>query len=404
MIVKKETPSLYNSCTVRFGIGSDPEVPLFNRDGSAVTADRFLKELAEIGKDTKNKPDAYADGFVAELCPKPQTCRSLHANHIGACLIQLHKELEDKDISFAAKSCFKVDQKELDLASERAKKFGCDPSHSGYDNLIKMKDPRKVDGEKHKKRYAGGHIHMGDSEIYYGKKCLHKNAETVARLCDLFAGIPAVLLDRSPESKERRKMYGRAGEYRLPPHGFEYRVLSNFWMKDPALAMFCMGTVRFASSLVANIEKNKELIKFLDNNLDWDLIVEAINENSFSKAQKVWSDYTRPMLLTLTNYDSYYFDLTPLNISLFEWVVNKGIDYFFNKPMLEAWKIKGQSKNSLHNAGHFYSGWSHYFGGLFTTQRKELLDYIKFRRNLRKRGYSVPGNDDYSLVDHIYRF
>jgi hypothetical protein len=30
----------------------------------------------------------------------------------------------------------------------------------------------------------------------------------------------------------RRRYYGRAGEYRTPDYGFEYRVLSNAWLQD----------------------------------------------------------------------------------------------------------------------------------------------------------------------------
>ena len=41
-----------------------------------------------------------------------------------------------------------------------------------------------------------------------------------------------MLLD---DGAKRRELYGKAGAYRVKPYGVEYRVLSNFWLKSPAL-------------------------------------------------------------------------------------------------------------------------------------------------------------------------
>ena len=74
-----------------------------------------------------------------------------------------------------------------------------------------------------------GHIHIGAD-------CLKDQAlvEECVKVLDLFLGLPSVLLD---EERERRKLYGKAGCFRFATSftGFEYRVLSNFWLKSEEL-------------------------------------------------------------------------------------------------------------------------------------------------------------------------
>lgn len=48
----------------------------------------------------------------------------------------------------------------------------------------------------------------------------------------MYIGVPSVLLDTD---KKRRKLYGKAGCFRLTEYGFEYRVLSSAMMKTPDL-------------------------------------------------------------------------------------------------------------------------------------------------------------------------
>ena len=58
--------------------------------------------------------------------------------------------------------------------------------------------------------------------------------------------MPAVLLAGNWDAGCRRQFYGLAGEFRLPPHGLEYRTLSNFWLYHRSLAHLVFGVARAA--------------------------------------------------------------------------------------------------------------------------------------------------------------
>ena len=79
----------------------------------------------------------------------------------------------------------------------------------------------------------------------------------MVKLLDVFLGIPSVIID---PDKERRKLYGKAGAFRLTKYGFEYRTLSSYMMSKDSIL-----------------------------NLIWDLLMLAINfdgsPNAFDKNQ-----------------------------------------------------------------------------------------------------------------------
>jgi len=68
-----------------------------------------------------------------------------------------------------------------------------------------------------------GHIHIG-----YSDHNMDLNMRIIQSM-DLFLGVPSILLDTD---EDRRKMYGKAGEFRHKSYGVEYRVLSNFWLQS----------------------------------------------------------------------------------------------------------------------------------------------------------------------------
>lgn len=118
------------------------------------------------------------------------------------------------DMAEEASVCFT----EGELTHPKALIFGCEPDYNAW---TKGQNPRPDETEDPTLRTAGGHIHVGTNDV-----------DMVNGICamDLFLGVPSVLLDSSPESVRRRKRYGKAGAMRPKPYGYEYRVLSNFWM------------------------------------------------------------------------------------------------------------------------------------------------------------------------------
>lgn len=409
IIIKRGLPEIdFQGKWTSYSVGSDPELMISDKQGNALTADRFLQERATFGK--SQSPRLYADGFVAELAPPPSTCRALHMGEVYNCLSQLSNILTKKGegLMLNAKSCFKVDRKELEAAGERARIFGCDPSTNAQDDVkssITLIDPRKIDGMKHKKRYAGGHLHLGLTNYQYLKRNeLHDNYKIITKLSDLLVGIPSVMLDRDKVSKERRMLYGRAGEFRLPPHGYEYRVPSNFWLRTPGLGSLLLGSLKVAARML----QMKEVVDYILTTTDWDLVVEAINDNSFSKATKVWLNYVRPLLMNTKNAMSYNWDLTPIMVPLFEFVVQKGIDRLWpGANLIENWHNAVNSCRSI-GGGHTVPGWQFVMFAKFCEQGRGndpvlFREYIDFRKKSRKKGLLVPGPDDWSLTTPLCR-
>lgn len=83
-------------------------------------------------------------------------------------------------------------------------------------------------------RTAGGHLHIGKGgDADFNRLIDDDNGKIIlARLLDIFVGLPSVFLDDLEGADVRRTMYGRAGAFRPKPYGLEYRVLSPWWKKD----------------------------------------------------------------------------------------------------------------------------------------------------------------------------
>jgi hypothetical protein len=83
-------------------------------------------------------------------------------------------------------------------------------------------------------RFAGAHLHFGNVDPK--ARPLPAACKTIVKALDAYLGILGVSLAENYDDPRRRLFYGKAGEYRTPKHGLEYRVLSNFWLIDPLLA------------------------------------------------------------------------------------------------------------------------------------------------------------------------
>lgn len=100
--------------------------------------------------------------------------------------------------------------------------FGCEPD---YNALTGMRNP-KPDAADPGLRTAGGHIHIGFSEVTNVTSDLQK---ILGVMCDYYLGLPAMLID---SDDRRRELYGKAGACRFKEYGIEYRTLSNFWIAN----------------------------------------------------------------------------------------------------------------------------------------------------------------------------
>jgi len=145
--------------------------------------------------------------------------------------------------------------------------FGCEPDYNAWT----MTENQKPFSKDETLRTCGGHIHVGtELPMIDGVKNM-----------DLFLGVPSVILDSSPSSIKRRELYGKAGAMRPKPYGFEYRVLSNYWMFSDKLVSWvyeqtfrsCFGTLHLTPAEEGRIQMcintgDKDLAKDLIKSYD----------------------------------------------------------------------------------------------------------------------------------------
>jgi hypothetical protein len=129
----------------------------------------------------------------------------------------------------------------LKWAGEAQVSLGCDPSRNAYGLQGRFVErPRDLEW-----RFAGGHVHFMLAE----EERLLANIHYLVKTLDALVGIPSVCLAQNYDHFIRRRYYGLAGEYRLPPHGLEWRTLSNFWVMDPRAFMLVFDLARHALNL-----------------------------------------------------------------------------------------------------------------------------------------------------------
>lgn len=227
--LKAAVQGIQDSYGGRLVMGTDPEFFL-TRDGQMVPAFDHL-------------PDKHAthdglfwDGFQAETlvdvrgCNEPGcnckgaefTCHDLLAHRIGR-QVQL---LAPKGLNIAPRSVWRIPPQMLELASAAQVGLGCEPSYNVYHTHARcVEEPRLLPY-----RFAGGHVHF---QLTRAERDDASNIRYLVKTLDALLGIPSVCLAQNYDHFIRRRYYGLAGEHRLPPHGLEYRTLSNFWMMDP---------------------------------------------------------------------------------------------------------------------------------------------------------------------------
>lgn len=115
--------------------------------------------------------------------------------------------------------------------------------HNIHDIFIRkvLQDPQFLKfewkaGSFHKGYPFGGHIHFGinSNQVNF--------TDAIYNL-DSYCGIVSLLLEKRSEGQARRKdSYGKMGDMRTQPWGFEYRPMSS-WLSSPyvASAMLCLG-------------------------------------------------------------------------------------------------------------------------------------------------------------------
>jgi hypothetical protein len=248
-------------------IGSDPEIFAVNKKGDLIPAFDFLGSKEKPSKSfithiSNFKNDLYWDGFQAEFTTKASTCMGWHGDSIrdGLKGIYDHLKRHNPEAKLSIKTVMDIPPKLLTSSAPEHVAFGCMKSLNVYG--MKGID---LPGDQVDYRSAGGHIHFGCGKL---------------QALDAVLGVMCVSLFEGHDDPRRRLMYGLAGEYRLPPHGLEYRTLSNAWLSHPLIAniVFDVGRKAFALGEMG-------LLKLWDGNPQE--TVDCINNCDVKKAREI---------------------------------------------------------------------------------------------------------------------
>jgi hypothetical protein len=314
-------------------IGTDPEA-FFERGGKIIGSERVIPEGGLTAKGGWT-PTVVMDGVQFELNPPA----AVGVQGLGRNVANAFKLLRDHlthvpEVTCSFLGVVEVEKEELQSLSPKSRILGCAPSRNAYGDR-----PITVNPKTYRKRSAGGHAHLGLN----GTRIMRDSDDERQRLVpllDILVGNFCVLIDRDPGAAERRENYGRAGEYRLPRHGLEYRTLSNFWLRNYALMSFVFGMSEMAVSTLIETLSGNDLEGELVDVVNIDRVIQAINQNDYDLALQNVNDVI-PFLQRHLPEGSGGFPLTPATIDRFlrftEGVKEYGIERYFPTPVLDHW-------------------------------------------------------------------
>lgn len=311
--------------------GSDPEA-FFQKNKSIIGSEKLIPE---------NGLRNYAgrvvrDGVQFELNP----ISSRNVADLGRNISRLFAILQNRVKKSGVKFCFdglvEVSREELDSLSPKSRVLGCMPSMNFYENR-----PITVDPLLYPKRSSGGHIHVGipDSVTYRKRK-------NMVPVFDSLVGLPSVLLDRDPGAAERRENYGRAGEFRLPGHGLEYRTTSNYWLRNYTLMSFVFGMAQIAYAIgVQSAHGDQAVLDGLAERINLEKMRKAIDTNDFASALR---QFKRIVPYLRKQLPKQGFQLHPKNLDVFidfaVQVEQQGLAHFFPTEYIVGNWVKGEQQ------------------------------------------------------------
>lgn len=173
-------------------LGADPEFALATDDGRILYASRYLKHRGEVGYDRQSWERRGTVFPLVEIRPNPSPSPLVLANNIRRALVQAERFLPTNRTRWMA----------------------------GSNPLSRFP--------------TGGHVHLSGIAL----------STPVLLALDTYVAIPFMLLERRTRARQRRRKYGRLGEFRRKEHGgFEYRTLPS-WLVSPAATRAALCLVK----------------------------------------------------------------------------------------------------------------------------------------------------------------
>jgi hypothetical protein len=253
-------------------IGADPELFLKDKDGKIVPAFLLVKGTKEEPEPISEKGHSIQyDNVMIEYQIPPCKTEDEFVENNKFVLKYIEETIcnpKGLKISITASEHIENEYLEHPIANE----FGCSPdfnAHTGDENKVVKGVPTL--------RSAGAHLHCSYTGL------TPELAIKLIKALDLLISVPLVLIE--PDS-ERKKLYGKAGAFRLKQlksgnYIVEYRSPSNFWLSSE-------DTMRF---VYQQMIKAVEYVSLGGDVTNPDDIVNAINNNDKELAKEIISDY-----------------------------------------------------------------------------------------------------------------
>ena len=382
-------------------IGCDPELFIIRTSG------KVLKRTAVVGSERiipyKLVPgidgsSVSRDGVQCELHAGGQGgCRQGLAYYVARALTTLNNLVDvtkkkDPTIRVSFQPMVTLTKRDISSLSADALELNCKPSLNAYGRKAIHRD-----GATYPIRTASGHLHLGTG--LFGRSPAI-DPDLGVKIFDLLVGIPTVLVDRDPSQRIRRETYGRAGEYRLPQHGLEYRVPSNFWLRDYKLLSMVFGLAKLAIRVCEGLYKAGDASTrwakdaILDK-VDFDEVERSINENDFDGALRIYMTSIRPIVTQITPYYGFGKGLMDDFDYFIETTHAKGLKSWFDlddRRILNSW-LKLDS----------HQGWERFLTEIVEPRRHKssfigiILDPAKVLKTAKKRSGSITKAEQASL-------
>jgi hypothetical protein len=269
--------TVLNKRITDYKVGSDPELFLVDKDNrQIISAIPYIPGDKYSPHQIPGLPEGnmmQVDNIMVEFClPATKLSKEFYksfkdcVNYTNS-IVPATLELEVRQSGLVQES---------QLLDPRTQVFGCDPDFNVWMDGMQNDS---IDS-KTNLRTCGGHVHIG-----YNDPDMETSMNIIKAL-DIFLGIPSVILDND---RERKKMYGKAGAYRLKAYGVEYRSLSNFWLADEDIVNLVFNGIEMAIQFI-NENKLEKLtdeqslkIQTCINTGDETLALELVNTFNLTK-------------------------------------------------------------------------------------------------------------------------
>lgn len=254
-------------------LGADPE--MFVKMGGKHVSGHNLIPGDKAHPHKVDKGAVQVDGTALEFNIDPASSEQEFVTNLDTVMSTLRSMVPEHELVADPVAYFTEDY--MSTLPPEALDLGCEPDFSAWTGDVNVKPDVNATF-----RTGAGHIHVG---VVEGEDPTNKDFYDVCcravREMDVWLGLPSLFFD---EDVKRREMYGKAGAFRPKAYGFEYRTLSNAWLRDKNLMSWvykasqsCMG--RFMSG-------GESLADRYSKSVDLQEVINTSNKNEASRIIK----------------------------------------------------------------------------------------------------------------------